>query len=328
MDRITQSSQQTLMLCEEKARLKYIEKLDTPGSQPMTIGSAVHYGLLEKRSVAAALEYMTKHWGVGWTPSDQDSIEIDRAIVTAMVNGALERWDKWPDKIEMEFDIPLINPATGRSSTRHRFAGKIDGVFTDGPVPVLAELKTAGRIDSAYLQRLSLAWQPTAYMAAASEVFGVPVREMVYWVIKKPSIRPKKKVAREVEERPQRVIILGELRELPYTQKVARSYSPETAAEYSARVIADYLERPDFYFEKVTVRRTDADIERWYYEAWEIHQRFLRIENGGMTIRNPNQCLAFGKPCHFFDLCRGVVGPEAFTVRKDAHPELDGTTNE
>lgn len=304
MDRITQSSQQTLMLCEEKARLKYVERFSTPGSQPMTVGSAVHYGLLEKRSVAAALEYMTKHWGVGWTPSEQDSIEIDRAIVTAMVNGALERWDKWPDKIEMEFDIPLINPATGRSSTRHRFAGKIDGVFTGGPVPVLAELKTAGRIDSAYLQKLSLAWQPTAYMAAASEVFGARVREMVYWVIKKPSIRPKKKIKRE------------------------GGYSPETAAEYSARVIADYLERPDFYFEKVTVRRTDADIERWYYEAWEIHQRFLRIENGGMTIRNPNQCLAFGKPCHFFDLCRGVVGPEAFTVRKDAHPELDGTTNE
>lgn len=292
------------MLCEEKARLKYVERFSTPGSQPMTVGSAVHYGLLEKRSVAAALEYMTKHWGVGWTPSEQDSIEIDRAIVTAMVNGALERWDKWPDKIEMEFDIPLINPATGRSSTRHRFAGKIDGVFTGGPVPVLAELKTAGRIDSAYLQKLSLAWQPTAYMAAASEVFGARVREMVYWVIKKPSIRPKKKIKRE------------------------GGYSPETAAEYSARVIADYLERPDFYFEKVTVRRTDADIERWYYEAWEIHQRFLRIENGGMTIRNPNQCLAFGKPCHFFDLCRGVVGPEAFTVRKDAHPELDGTTNE
>ena len=301
MERITQSAQQTLMLCEEKARLKYVEKLGTPGSKPMTIGSAVHYGLLEQRSISAALEYLSKHWGEGWTPEEQDLIEIDRAIVTAMVNGALERWSDWPDTVEQEFDIPLVNPATQRSSTRHRFAGKIDGVLTGGDAPVLVELKTAGRIDYAYLERLSLAWQPTAYMAAASAVYGVPVREMVYRVIKKPGIKPRKKVKRESGK------------------------SPETASEYAARVIADYLDRPDFYFEQVTVRRTDADIERWYYEAWEIHQRFLRIENGGMTIRNPNQCLAFGRPCHFFDLCRGVVGSEAFTVLADPHPELDGT---
>ena len=55
MERITQSAQQTLMLCEEKARLKYVEKLGTPGSKPMTICSAVHYGLLEQRSISAAL---------------------------------------------------------------------------------------------------------------------------------------------------------------------------------------------------------------------------------------------------------------------------------
>lgn len=301
MDRITQSSQQTLMLCEEKARLKYVERLATPGSQPMTTGSAVHYGFLEKGSVAAALEYLAEHWGVGWTPGEADKLEVDRAIVAAMVNGALEQWDERPDIVEMEFDIPLINPVTGRPSTKHRFAGKIDGVFTDGPVPVLAELKTAGRIDSAYLEKLDLAWQPTAYMAAASEVFGAPIREMVYWVIKKPSIRPKKKVKRE------------------------DGYSPETASEYAARVMADYLERPEFYFEKVAVRRTDAQIERWYHEAWEIHERYLRIENGGMTIRNPNQCYAYGRPCAFVDLCKGVASPSAFTVREDAHPELDGT---
>ena len=313
MRRITQSAHQTMLRCEEKARLKYIEKLATPGSQPMTLGSAVHHGI-EHRSAAAAVEYLVNDYGATWTPGEQDSLEVDKAIVAAMVSGALTKWFHWPSMQEVEFDIPLRNPATGRSSTRHTFAGKIDGVFPadeapGGYAPVLMELKTAGRLDSSYLERLDLDWEVTAYLVAASEVFSVPVRTMHYRIIRKPSIRPRKKVKRDASFSP-----VG--------------FSPEAPEEFAARVTQDYLDRPDFYFEERIITRSEAEIERWHYEAWELHERFLRIENGGMTVRNPNECLAFKKPCAFWDLCRGVVGPEALAVQKTAHPELEGTTNE
>lgn len=290
---VTQSMMRTMMSCEEKMRLRYLEGLVSPDppSPALSIGSAVHLGF-EVGSADAAVASLRESRGPAWLEHEADALELDCAKVRAMVEGGLKLWKIWPSTPEEQFIIPFTNPATGKASTKHTLEGVFDGVFLPYELPgvkglCLLEIKTTSRLDSAYLERLDLDWQVSAYLAAASVLYQVRVRKMVYRIIRKPSIRQRKN---------------------------------ETLEEYVNRLVADYEERPEFYFEQVIVERTDQQIERWWYEAWELHERILRIENGGMTIRNSSHCLDFGR-CTYFNLCRGIVGPSAFRVQ-EAHPEL------
>jgi len=312
---VTQSMMTTLIACEEKARLRYLEKFSTPSTPAQSVGSAVHYGF-EVGSADAAVKWLEDARGELWAEFEEIRLAEDCAVVRAIVAGGLSRWGHWPNRTEVEFRVPFRNPATGARSTRHDFAGKFDGIWMPDEYngyncdPVLLEIKTTSRLDSAYLDRLDLDWQISAYLAAASVIYGAKVRKIIYRICRKPTIRPRSKI-----KRPDGLDEKGKAKHL---------YSPETPAEYARRVELDYQDRPDFYFEEVEVVRTDEQIERWWHEAWEVHQRILRIENDGMTVRNPGHCLDFGR-CPFFDLCRGVQDVSAFTVREDAHPELDGT---
>ena len=330
---VTQSMMATTISCEEKARLRYVEKLATPITGALSVGAAVHKGF-EVESATAALDYLVEARGELWTEFEEERLAQDSAIVQAIVEGGLELWDPWPSRPEVEFRVPYVNPRTGHPSRAHTFAGKIDGVFMPGEIslhlmdtlhgdfmskgltnhyPVLLEIKTTSRLDASYLDRLDLDWQVSAYMPAASSLYGAPVRQMVYRICRKPQIRPKSKIKRA--------------NGLDEKGKAQYLYSPETIEEYAERVREDYRERPDFYFHEVVLTRTDEQIERWLWEAWEVHERILQIQNGAMTLRNVGHCLDFGR-CPFFDLCRGVQSPEAFSVLPDPHPELDGTNNE
>lgn len=317
---VTQSSLKTFSVCEEQYRLKYIEHLRSREHKPaLTIGTAYHLGV-ELESVDEAERGYRESRGTPWTESEKQDIEISVAIIRAMVGGALAHWKVWPDRREVPFRLPLRNPATGAISTKHVFAGVIDGIFPpsqrkpacieEAQEPgsyVLQELKTSSRISGAYFQRLDLDSQVSDYLIAASDVFGQPVRKVVYRVVKKTGMKPHTKV-----KRPDGLNDKG---------KPQYKYSPETLEEFAERIRQDYLDRPDFYFFEVVVTRTEEQLDRRRFEMWETHQRILSVESGQMTIRNVRSCLDFGR-CDYLDLCRGVVTPEAFDRLENPHPEL------
>ena len=47
---------------------------------------------------------------------------------------------------EYKFQLPIINPKTGKKSTKYVFAGKVDGIYKN----CLVEYKTASKIDDNY----------------------------------------------------------------------------------------------------------------------------------------------------------------------------------
>ena len=315
---VTQSQQSTVINCEEKARLKYVEMLAPVATGAQSLGSAVHFGF-EVGSAEVAVKSLEDSRGELWAEFQEDKLKTDTAIVRGIVSGGLAEWSSWPMRREIQFELPYINPATGHASTKHGFAGMWDGIWLPKELspeidePVLLEIKTTSRLDATYFKRLDLDWQVTAYMYAASQVYGAPVRRMVYRICRKPSIKIWSKV-----KRPDGVDEKGKAKYL---------YSPETVEEYAARIQEDYRKRPEFYFAEVVLTRTDEQIERWRWEAWEAHERLLAIHNGAMTIRNPGHCGDYGG-CPFIPLCRGDSTPDAYPVRKSLNPELDGTTNE
>jgi hypothetical protein len=253
-------------------------------SHNLTTGSAFHIGI-EMQDAEKAKDYLLDSHGPCWTQQEKDKLALQVATVVAMVDGALSMWSDWPDRQEVEFSLPLINPSTGRRSHKHVFRGKLDGL-SEG---VVWEWKTTARLDSAYLDRLKLDFQVSAYMAAATIMTGNPVRKSIYRIARKPSIKKRQN---------------------------------ETVSEYAERLHGDYQDRPEFYFHEEIVTRTESQMSRWKQEAWEIHKRILELENGALPVRNTRHCTHFGR-CSFLPLCSEQVGPESYRVLRNPHPELE-----
>ena len=293
---ITQSELVTFSRCEERHNLRYNKLLVPFQEHPaLRMGSAFHAGI-EHQSVEAALNELRGPDPM-WSIFEGPSAMVREATVAAMVGGALKHWTDWPDKHEVGFRIPLRNPKTGRPSRKHVLQGVIDGVWADigGGVEVLiGEWKTAAQVSNDYMQRLEVDFQVSTYMWAASQLYGVPVRKMVYRVVKKPTIRQKK---------------------------------TEDLEEYIERLREDYLQRPEHYFFDTVVERTDEQLDSWTKQAWATHERILQIRNGATAIRSTQSCLNRGR-CPYFDLCAGAVTKDAFRVLEQRHTELKENNNE
>ena len=295
---ITQTELTTFSRCEERHNLRYNKWLAPFEEHPaLAMGSAFHAGI-ESKSVAAAVEALSGPDPV-WDIWEGGAARAREAVVTAMVGGALTRWTEWPDLQEVQFEIPFKHPVTGNSSKRHRFSGIFDGVWKgthpDYPEEViLGEWKTASVVNNDYMQRLEIDFQVSTYLWAASILYGVPVRKVVYRIVKKPTIKQRK---------------------------------TETVEEYSERVVADYIDRPEHYFFEALVERTDEQLEHWRHQAWATHKRILQIKRGGVpAIRNTQSCVGRGR-CPYFDLCVGAVTEDSFKKLSTKHREIKEIRN-
>lgn len=353
---LTQGALHDLMLCEELFRLKRLARLRDPHwSPPLVTGSAFHHGI-EHRSPAAAAEYYLRARSSDML-SGEDLLraEFGAAEALAMVEAALGTWPvaAWPQRQEVQFALDFVNPATGGRSSRHVFRGVIDGWPDDpedGPSPfvgVLGEWKTASNPGESYFDRLQLDWQVSAYCEAASRVLGRPVRSVRYRVVRKPTIRPRRgetdaEYAQRCRDR-KPLAPLKKRKSETDEQYAERSAAREAARKPLARKVPDtphtYLNRlRDWYaaeercYEEV-LHRTEQQMERWRYEAWELHRRALDIERAHnaaergvipqrVPIRNDRQCTRNGVRCTFLSLCSGRANPDAYRVIDSPYPEL------
>jgi hypothetical protein len=378
---LTQSSMRALLQCGELWRLKVLALLRKPDwSPPLVTGSAFHHGIQHRNPGAGARHYLDARGADMLSGRDLLDAQLGAAEVFAMVEAALAWWgDDWPERQEVEFDLPFRNPATGARSLRHVFRGVLDG-FPGEPgtdprwVDVIGEWKTASKIDDAYIDRLTIDWQVSAYCEAASLATGRKIREVRYRIVRKPGIRPSrgeseaqyrqrcekradlpplKRRTRKTEPKdaPHDFDLMPdgtweetldswrarmdarESKREPLKRKV-----PDTGRTYLARLRRWYAEDEDEKLVEVRVTRTEQQMTRWRYEAWELHLRALAVERAheaalegrivpGIPIRNDSRCTLYGVRCDFLSLCSGLVGPEAYRVIDNPHPELSGAAD-
>ena len=89
----------------------------------------------------------------------------------------------------------------------------------------------------------------------------------------------------------------------------------ESPAMYGARLLEDIYERPDFYYARREIARTDRDLKKFRGELFNIYQMQKAFDNTGYWFENEAQCRAtFG--CQYIPICYGG-GAEAV---------CDGTT--
>lgn len=324
---LTHSRLQAARRCARLHRYKYLD-----GYRPVEDGAALAFGTLAHVGLEA--------WWLAVQRGDPKeawaarAVEVVRArgadpfvlaTVEVLLVGYHARWSDAADEyevlgVEEQFEIPLVNPATGAASPLWRLAGKLDVRArrrSDGATGIIEHKTSSARIEpgSNYFARLALDGQVSVYWDGASSL-GEPVRWCLYDVLGKPTIRPHKATPLESQKRKAN----GEL----YANQRAED---ETPAEYQLRLAEAVGAEPERYFVRGDVVRLEDELQEARAETWAQAGTLRENANSGRHARNPDACDAYGRLCQFFGVCSGsdsLDNERLFVRLATAHPELAG----
>lgn len=247
------------------------------------------------------------------TPEDQTNIEV-------LLYGYVTYWmatqsQYTPQFVERKYQLPLINPETGKPSRLFERAGKLDaGIVLDGKFFIVEHKSSGADISpgSKYWERLKIDSQCSNYYDGVRS-FGLDPHGIIYDVVRKPSIR--RLLATPVESR-------------KYTKAGAlyanqREFD-ETLDEYRERLIADVAERPEFYFVRSEVVRLESEEIEAAYDVYDTAQAIHQNQLRGRWPRNTDACERWGKMCQYWEVCTGSasIDDESKFKHVGAHTEL------
>lgn len=306
--------------CRRKHKLMYVD-----GWRPVKPAEALRFGSMVHLALAA------------WWIAKSNRLELALAAIAGastdpyeqaraeeLMRGYDARWDGAMSAfkilaVEEPFYGPLVNPETWASSKTFQIAGKVDAIVRElatGDI-VLVEHKTASDAledpTSSYWLKLAMDGQVSHYYIG-SESLGFPVTKCIYDVIHKPGLKPLKATPEESRKFKKD----GTL----YANQRDRDESPE---EYRERLRADIAERPDHYFQRRPVPRTESDLREYMADTWALARSMREDELAGRAPRNPDSCHRFGE-CDFWEHCAFGIRledrPGKYRRLDHMHPEL------
>lgn len=291
----TNSFFSTLYACPFKARVKYIDgwRLIRDDNEALNDGRLWHE-IMEKAGLVSDSEIIRIIDTQCLVKSERPS-EARSAKFRGMYRAYLKRGLINPQRREVEFCIPLINPDTKRAAFTAELAGKIDGILTDETGNWIVEYKSASNIRPDHIQ-LDINRQLNIYSLAAD----VEIAGIIYDVIQKPGIK---------------------LKEACKSRKVS-----QTPDEYAAEVEAWYEDNPEQKFFRTKFRlNPNIDIQR---ELWNEHMLIRYRVQKNFWPKNTDSCFGtYGNSmCDYFNYCSS--GESEFVLNSDfvqvenKHPEL------
>ncbi len=219
--------------------------------------------------------------------SDEDKRQKLEALILGMLRGATLAFNDPPSvEREPEWLQPIVNPDTGRTSKKFWTAGKADGLILEGGNCIIEE-KTTAQINDADIGKLDLDMQVLNEVSNLQRSRGVTIPRVLYRFIRKPSIQQ--------------------------TQK-------ESVVEFCDRLMADYQNRPEFYFREVEILVDQARVRAWERDLWRIANIINYCIKHDIWYRNTSRCAEWGG-CSFLPLCRGEDVGHMYEVR-EANEEL------
>ena len=321
-------------------------------------GDSFHIGLDAWKQGEEADDAIVKAlmaWGktkrAGMDAEQEESWQVTQEQIARLLSGYFWRWGEMDAEMkvletEFTFSIPLINPQTGKPSRNFTLAGKMDGIvkLPDGRT-ALIEHKTTGesiedpaadywallRCDS----QLSIYWQ-------AAKTKGYDIDTALYDVIRKPTIRPKKLTQAEtakfvsvmeyygekfeVKVDGPHVIIDDERRDLDTSGKLPVVH--ETPRMYGARLTRDIGERPDYYYQRREIGRTQHELDDGLWDAWVTAKIIRDCQRENRWPKNTTQCASRGR-CQYTNICFGAGYdpatdniPEGYKIVENVNQEL------
>lgn len=236
---------------------------------------------------------------------------------------------------EQTFDLPLHHPQTGMPCPSNEVirVGKIDRVILhNGRIMQLERKSTSKSIDpdSDYWSKLRLDTQVSFYDLAMNDMVeagmmgdgNTPVAGCLYDVWHKPKIEPKTLTQAATAElietkrycntefdvvmlnKPDgtldRITVDGWGCEIaPGKKGFAVSEVPPM---FGARLLADMCERPEFYFQRREVPRTDRDRKAAREQFYAVYRTMREMDKSGHYFQNEQQCDATFR-CQYTSIC-------------------------
>ena len=207
---------------------------------------------------------------------------------------------------EIVYDLPLINPTTGRAMRAFRSAGKIDGIIPLGNKHAkIIEDKFVQQIQRVMIDKLPLDDQITEYVDALAREGWTA--EVEYRHTRYPGINPHK----------------------PKTFKTKADYLGESLEEFGQRLAEDIKERHDYYFDAQHLIFSTDHLEEYRLHRWMVAKEILdrrvvaKKLGIGAWYKNPSKCHEYGG-CQFIPLCTKIEDAETmYEVSTIQDPELD-----
>lgn len=315
---LTYSQLRKFQACPRAYLHTYIEGIEPTGpkAMPLTVGSAFH-AALEARYKALKDEgrYITRDEALAVVDkafAKQDKGNIDVMVhwhrTRAMVSAYLK---VYPDEafevvdVEREFQVEVVNPATGAPSRTYVMAGKVDGVVRLNGSYWLLEHKTTSLIDVAYIEKLWTDFQIHLYAHFMERELGAPVVGVLYNVVQKCKLW---KRTEETEE-----AFAERYAEACKKNKSGKSSiereTGETWAEFETRCEQWFMANADAVFHREEKYLKPEKVAEVQGEVWDLTQTLLAARRFNRWHRNSAQCYAFNRPCDFEPLCRSADDP-------------------
>jgi len=311
--------------CPREFRYRYVAlRRPRRKSEALRFGSFLHAGLNEwwrcdgdaGDKLSCAIQAMRTR--ADERPEDADPFDLVRA--EELILGYTARWGEegyTTLAVEHEFDVPLVNPETGRESKTYRVRGAIDAIARrDGKTYQVEHKSTSSDITQGadYWRRVSALDTQVSTYQSAMRACGYDVAETLYDVVRKVALRPLK--ATPIESR--------KYTKEGFLYKTQRE-NDETPEEFRLRVRAAIEEDPARYFARGPVVRLEHDEREHAADTWQAAAMIRMSENANHFPRNPGSCERFGRWCDYFDVCSGIasIGDESrFRTAETAHEEL------
>lgn len=245
------SSITTYCLCPRKYQHKYVD-----GYEPVDVSKDLRLG---------------KAWSVfletGTVPSDSPISCRDLAMLEFLADGYR---NMYPGEEKMLREVEV---------TYKGIRGRLDGLLGSA---VYESKLTRSRVDADYLEQKKLDQQIMAYLYMAQRC-GFAVSEVVYDVVKRPMIRPRR---------------------------------GETESLFLERLEEYIYEKRHEVFQRRSYRWKAEQLA-------ENFENMLRIVGtipvaGDYFTQHRNSCRAYGQLCEYFSVCTGesqLTDPELYTIR-------------
>lgn len=250
-------------------------------------------------------------------------------LARAMFRSYILRYPNEPFEIidvEKEFEVPIVNPATGAQSRTFKMRGKVDGlVSVENEGLFIMEHKTASVISADLIDRLPLDFQVHLYAQYLSRELGRPIVGIIYNVASKARLQQSKgETEDEYEARRAELIAKSK------TGKTsAKRRFPESDDSFYERLMEKYHDPNMFHREKLYIAQEDLDSVK--AEVWDLTQQILITRRRGHWGQNTSNCFSYNRPCPYFPLCRSHENPNLLDnayVYEPANSELSDEESE
>lgn len=342
---LTNSRREAFQVCRRKHWYSYelgVRKVDD--AKALRMGTAGHLGveiLCRTGDLGTACEAVDKSYAT--LPEGYDALDwaYERETILRLICAYEWRWEAHKLTylaVEREFELPLLNPQSGKPTPSFNLGGKMDGVvqLEDGRQAV-KETKFLGEeigADAPLWMRMKMDGQVSLYMIAARRL-GFAVDTVLYDVVRKPTIRPEQIPIRD--ELGVKIVLdangdrvrLKDGKKFRQTGDESLGYvlqvRPMTPDEWGEKLTADITARPEFYFCRNEIPRLNHELEMFEYELWDLQQTLRDAQRNDRWYRtvSKNTC----PYCPYFGICSSGVDvsgalPEGFVRVYDTHPEL------